>query len=281
MKILIIANNQKWKSWDKKIKELKDWFLPALEIEFTIIHTKIKDVPFVDYGVFDGIMRKGIDKNWYNENITKKYPEYDFTILSMNREDWGGFPVEGWQWDGKCIALASNEKGSYNFKGVRYTGEKWFNIARHEICHALYIKQGKTDNTHKYWDTGVLEQVLVELKPQLMNPTYRYFKPKEIINLKHELVSMLDEARHLAQIPFKINSGYRTPDENKKAGGEPNSAHLRGLAADIACSNSASRYKIINAALKVGFTRIGIGKTYIHLDCDKSLPQGVVWHYYK
>lgn len=163
MKILIIANNQKWKSWDKKIKELKDWFLPAVEFKFDIIHTKLKDIPTEPYGVFDGQERKGIQKKWFKENMTDKYTGYDCIILSMRERDWDCYPVEGWHW-GDCVALASNERGSYNFKGVRYVGEKWFNIARHELCHFLYQKQGKVDRTHFHWDSGDLSKVLTELK---------------------------------------------------------------------------------------------------------------------
>jgi len=162
MKILIIANNQKWKSWDKKIQELEDWFSPVIDLEFEIVHTKHKNIPFVEYGTFDGFTRLGIDKQWFADNIQSK--DHEITIFSVSRKDWGGFPVEGWQWDGKSIAIASDEKGSYNFKGVNYPGGKWFNIARHEICHALYTKQGKVDRTHHHWDTGSLDNVLLELK---------------------------------------------------------------------------------------------------------------------
>ncbi|TXG75715.1 hypothetical protein E6Q11_07060 [Candidatus Dojkabacteria bacterium] len=162
MKILIIANNQKWKSWDKKIQELEDWFAPALDLEFDIVHTKHKNIPFSSYGIHDDKERFGIDKKWFADNIQSK--DHEITIFSVNRKDWGGFPVEGWQWGGKSIAIASDEKGSYNFKGVRYAGEKWFNLARHELCHALYTQQGKFDRTHFHWDSGDLSKVLPELK---------------------------------------------------------------------------------------------------------------------
>ena len=36
-----------------------------------------------------------------------------------------------------------------------------------------------------------------------------------------------------------------------------------------------------DAALKVGFKRIGVGKTFIHLDDDMTLPQNVIWNYYE
>jgi hypothetical protein len=36
----------------------------------------------------------------------------------------------------------------------------------------------------------------------------------------------------------------------------------------------------VRAALECGIRRIGIGKTFVHLDNDASLPQGVMWDYY-
>ena len=49
---------------------------------------------------------------------------------------------------------------------------------------------------------------------------------------------------------------------------------------DIRANSSATRYKIVAAALVAGIRRIGIGKTFVHIDNDDSLPQGVIWHYY-
>jgi len=90
----------------------------------------------------------------------------------------------------------------------------------------------------------------------------------------------LDQCRDLAGIPFKITSGYRTEEHNKKIKGVKDSSHTKGLAADILASTSQERYIIINAAIKVGFKRIGIGSTFIHLDTDTSKTQEVMWDYY-
>jgi zinc D-Ala-D-Ala carboxypeptidase len=108
---------------------------------------------------------------------------------------------------------------------------------------------------------------------------YRYFKQYEIVGLKPELVKMLDDARHIAGIPFKINSGFRTKEHNKKVGGVEDSAHLTGLAVDISCTNDSNRYKIVTALLAVGFNRIGWAKTFIHADCDTSKSANVIWLY--
>lgn len=69
-------------------------------------------------------------------------------------------------------------------------------------------------------------------------------------------------------------SGLRSPEENKKAGGVADSSHLKGLAIDLACADSAIRYKIIYSALASGFKRIGLAKDHVHLcnDLKKSNP---------
>ena len=100
-------------------------------------------------------------------------------------------------------------------------------------------------------------------------------------NMDADFLEMLDEARHRCGIPFKINSGFRTVNHNKKVGGVSKSSHLRGYAADIACSSSRDRFHIVRALLSVGFDRIGIGATFIHVDNDTNKSEDVIWHYYK
>jgi len=92
-------------------------------------------------------------------------------------------------------------------------------------------------------------------------------------------LEMLDKARHLAGIPFKINSGYRTPERNRLVGGKKTSSHLKGLAADIHCVDSRSRAYIIDGLIDAGFNRIGIAQTFIHVDDDPSKDADVIWLY--
>lgn len=97
--------------------------------------------------------------------------------------------------------------------------------------------------------------------------------------MQESTLNMLDDARGIAGIPFKINSGYRTPEHNKKVGGTSNSAHLDGYAVDIACSDSRSRWIIVEALIMAGFNRIGIADTFIHVDNQPSKPSDVIWTY--
>ena len=76
-----------------------------------------------------------------------------------------------------------------------------------------------------------------------------------------------------------VNSGCRCERYNKKIGGSPTSSHLRGLAWDVDCDGSTMRYRILNAAIKLGIDRIGIGKGYLHLDIDRQKDRRVIWLY--
>ena len=97
--------------------------------------------------------------------------------------------------------------------------------------------------------------------------------------IDYNLIDLLDKARELAGVPFKIVSGYRCKKHNLEVGGKPNSAHLVGKAADIEAHDSRTRFKIVEALVKVGFNRIGIHKNFIHCDIDNTKPQNVLWLY--
>lgn len=116
----------------------------------------------------------------------------------------------------------------------------------------------------------------------------RYFKhiefdspdsPRSGLKMKKTTLELVDETRHLAGVPFIITSGFRTKSHNKKVGGVESSSHTRGYAVDIKCNSSSDRFKIIRAALEVGFKRIGVSGNFIHLDNDPSKPKNVIWTY--
>ncbi len=96
-----------------------------------------------------------------------------------------------------------------------------------------------------------------------------------------DFLHKLDEIRHIYGKPIKINSGYRTPEHNLKVGGRVGSSHAKVpcRAVDIHCNNSADRSELISAIIKVGLgRRLGIGKTFLHLDDDSSKPNAC-WLY--
>jgi len=91
-----------------------------------------------------------------------------------------------------------------------------------------------------------------------------------------ELVRRLEE--RIGQ-RLKINSGYRCEAHNAAVGGSETSSHLKGLAVDVAVDGSRRRYQIIHTAMLEEINRIGIYKTFIHLDIDRSKDPRVIWMY--
>lgn len=92
-------------------------------------------------------------------------------------------------------------------------------------------------------------------------------------------LQMLDNAREIAGIPLKINSGFRTKSHNAYIGGAKYSSHLYGYAVDIHCTDSRRRAIILDALREVGFTRFGVADSFIHTDNDPDKDQNVVWLY--
>ena len=123
---------------------------------------------------------------------------------------------------------------------------------------------------------------------------FKYFTYKEFDckggqgkgeNMSDDFICLLDDARELAGIPFKITSGYRTEEYNKRLmdygfQASITSSHLKGLAADIEVKSSEDRFRIIGALVSVGIYRIGIGKDFIHCDIDENKKPNLIWTYY-
>lgn len=120
-------------------------------------------------------------------------------------------------------------------------------------------------------------------------PDIRYFRIYEFDSpdspgsgdrMNLSFVYKLDQLRDAVKIPLIITSGYRSPVHNDKIQNSVDgSAHTLGHAADIRALSSMTRFRILEAALRLGFRRIGVGSTFIHLDDAPTKPQDVVWTY--
>lgn len=102
-------------------------------------------------------------------------------------------------------------------------------------------------------------------------------KGGELMDLN--LVHFLDCFEHKHNHHLVITSAFRSTAHNLKVGGVPNSSHTKGKAVDVACDDSALRYKLIYYALSCGIKRIGISKTFIHFDTYDLLPHPVICLY--
>ena len=116
----------------------------------------------------------------------------------------------------------------------------------------------------------------------------KYFRPHEFdspdapgsgFGMSLPFVRKLDKLRDAVNMPLIVVSGYRTEIHNAKVGGVDSSAHERGQAVDIRALSSQTKFRILEAAFKLGFRRIGIGSTFVHIDDSITHPQDVVWTY--
>lgn len=100
-------------------------------------------------------------------------------------------------------------------------------------------------------------------------------------NISVKLVARLQEARVLFGKPIIITSGCRCEKWNEKEGGSSTSAHLLGLASDVAVVNSADRHLLVYSLLNAGLLRIGLGEGFVHTDIDYNRPTPSLFLYPK
>jgi uncharacterized protein YcbK (DUF882 family) len=94
-----------------------------------------------------------------------------------------------------------------------------------------------------------------------------------------EAFDMLCRIRKRANFPFIINSAYRSPTHEISKGRRKDGSHTEGKAFDIQALNGRQAHAIVRAAMVEGVNRIGIAKTYVHIDTSKKLPENVIWTY--
>lgn len=85
--------------------------------------------------------------------------------------------------------------------------------------------------------------------------------------LSDELTAGLEDLRKVVG-PLVINSGFRCEKHNAQVGGEPNSRHKMGIAADITGIQAMPPQIFVEAKRIKLFAKGGIGlyKTWVHVD---------------
>ncbi len=103
--------------------------------------------------------------------------------------------------------------------------------------------------------------------------------PQFVLDNIDALAQQLQVARDYFGEPMVFSSGYRCLKLNKAVGGVANSAHTSGMAVDIEFTSEAHAKKLIEALIKAGFKRIGLGWSFIHVDIDMTKPHPACWLY--
>lgn len=110
----------------------------------------------------------------------------------------------------------------------------------------------------------------------------------KVEHLDSRLVARLLHVQRLIGFPLIPTSGFRTLEWEKAKGRSGKSSHCHrdkdgnaaSLAIDVAVKDSFERFKILFACLYCDIPRIGVGKTFLHLDIDSSKPHPIIFHYY-
>lgn len=95
--------------------------------------------------------------------------------------------------------------------------------------------------------------------------------PSNVFDNIKILAVQLQTIRDHIKSPLHINSGYRSPEHNKKIGGVPNSQHLLGKAADITSKDYTPNelYSIIERLISKGEILqggLGLYNGFVHYD---------------
>ena len=113
---------------------------------------------------------------------------------------------------------------------------------------------------------------------------FKYFKLEDFDcqetgenEMSTEFIQRLDGLRSVCGFPFIVTSGYRSPNHSIEAKKERPGQHAQGIAADIKVVGGAQRRLLVEKALDMGFTGVGVDKNFVHVDIRTTTP--VLWVY--
>ena len=113
----------------------------------------------------------------------------------------------------------------------------------------------------------------------------KYFEESEFSEfdkMDPSLLIMLDNLREEYGYPIKLTSTYRSPDHPIEAKKSKPGEHAYGAAVDIACVGGEATFKLVKAAIEVGFTRIGVSRknNFVHVGIGyPGAPETTIWTY--
>lgn len=87
----------------------------------------------------------------------------------------------------------------------------------------------------------------------------------DISQMNRTFMVRLNYARELADVPFILNSAYRSSDWDKSKGRSGTGYHTKGRAVDVVCKDSVKRARIVDGCLRAGLS-VGIHRDFIHID---------------
>lgn len=86
--------------------------------------------------------------------------------------------------------------------------------------------------------------------------------------ISESLQAVLDKIRERLGVPVSLSCVFRCSVHNADVGGEPNSFHMRGVAADVECPAGVTELELEAIALECGAdtARAYVGEGFCHVD---------------
>jgi hypothetical protein len=101
---------------------------------------------------------------------------------------------------------------------------------------------------------------------------------KEVIEVLRTTAFYMEKVREiLGNVAITINSGYRSPDVNRKVGGTSNSSHTYGYAVDFtAYGHTPLTISNILAKSNLKFDQLIYEKTWVHISFDPRMRGNIL-----
>lgn len=130
------------------LKDLADWFQE--DIQFDVEATRFKPSWFLANSSKGKVWR--ITRSWLRPYVDLRY---DAIVFNMGYSQWKPTDCKGYT---KSMLVGGQRfvamKSLFNGKRKRNRGwlkdDEFIGRLRHELCHVMYFKLGKKDNTHQY-----------------------------------------------------------------------------------------------------------------------------------
>lgn len=138
--------------------------------------------------------------------------------------------------------------------------------AKTEIARGLHASWAEVDDALWRWPHFTARELACKCRKHCRG---EYFHDPDFMD-------GLERLRAAAGRPLVITSGRRCDKHNTAVGGASRSQHKLRIAADIGLAGH-DLAALARAALKAGFTGIGFGRTFLHV--DQRTENRVGWNY--
>ena len=216
------------------------------------------------------------------DTIDKFYPELADTPEGeevINTEDPKSYeykeelpPTDS---DGLFVSTNQNQNQYRQYLGISTAGKTFGDV----FDESEITDEVRERNPNKYFPD---DYRIVQLRglPRLK------IKNNADVNLegvKPEILAIAEKTAIDWGKQITINSGLRTPEENRRCGGASSSKHLLGEALDcrMVGTKASERVEFVRLAIKHGAQAFGFYNRFIHIDLGPKRHWGTIPSYYK